>query len=90
MIYKVVFEGKALKDIRKMTVSGNKVDVNKLELILDELELHPYTGTGHPEPLKHQLHGYWSRRINKKDRLLYQVIEHPEQYVVIISALGHY
>ena len=41
----LVFESKTLKDIRKMTVSENKGDVNKLELILDELELHPYTGT---------------------------------------------
>ncbi len=90
MIYTVVFEGKALKDIKKMTTSGNKGDVIKLKSMLEELKFHPYRGTGHPEPLKHQLVGYWSRRINKKDRLVYQVIEEPDKYVVIISALGHY
>jgi toxin YoeB len=61
-----------------------------LETIILELASHPYTGVGQPEPLKHDLSGYWSRRINKKDRLIYQVIEEPEKWVVIISALGHY
>ncbi|WP_089081713.1 Txe/YoeB family addiction module toxin [Flavobacterium branchiophilum] len=55
-----------------------------------ELEIHPTTGIGNPELLKHHLSGYWSRRINKKDRLIYQIIEQPESLVVIIAALGHY
>ena len=33
----------------------------------------PYTGLGKPEPLKHDLTGYWSRRITKEDRLVYRV-----------------
>ncbi|MFN8338293.1 MAG: type II toxin-antitoxin system YoeB family toxin [Saprospiraceae bacterium] len=48
------------------------------------------SSVGQPEPLKHDLSGFWSRRINKKDRLIYQVIEEPEKWVVIISELGHY
>ena len=55
--------------------------------MLDELTEHPFTGTGKPEPLKHQLKGLWSRRIDKEHRLIYEVIE---PSVVIISALGHY
>ena len=90
MKYIVEFENKALQDIKKIIKSGNKSDKNKLENILDELEIHPYTGSGQPEQLKHHLSSYWSRRINKKDRLIYQVIEEPDKYVVIISALGHY
>jgi len=54
------------------------------------LEIHPKIGTGNPEQLKYQLSGFWSRRINKKDRLIYEIIEEPENLVVIISALGHY
>lgn len=88
--YIVKFEDKALQDIRKITKSGNKSDKNKLENILEELKSHPYIGSGQPEQLKHNLSGYWSRRINKKDRLIYQVIEEPDKLVVIISALGHY
>ncbi|WP_323670358.1 Txe/YoeB family addiction module toxin [Psychroflexus montanilacus] len=44
---------------------------------------------GKPEQLKHNLSGYWSRRINKKDRLIYQVVEDIVT-VYIISAIGHY
>ena len=88
--YIVKFEDKALQDIRKITKSGNKSDKNKLENILEELKSHPFIGSGQPEQLKHNLSGYWSRRINKKDRLIYQVIEEPDKLVVIISALGHY
>lgn len=41
--------------------------------LLRELQEHPFTGTGKPEPLKYQFSGAWSRRINHKDRLVYQV-----------------
>ena len=56
---------------------------------MEELEEHPTTGSGNPEQLKHELSGYWSRKINKKDRLIYQIIE-TDVLVVIVSALGHY
>jgi len=45
---------------------------------------------GRPEKLKHNLSGYWSRRINQKDRIIYEIIEEPTKLVVVISALGHY
>jgi toxin YoeB len=87
--YVVNFETKALKDIRKITNSGRKSDIKKLELILEELKIHPKEGTGQPERLKHNLSGYWSRRLNKKDRLIYEIFEEPDHMVVVISALGH-
>lgn len=90
MKYTVEFENKALQDIKKITKSGSRIDVKKLESMLEELKIHPYTGSGQPEQLKYNLSGFWSRRINKKVRLIYQVIEEPDKYVVIISALGHY
>ena len=86
----IVFEKKALKDIKKITASGKKSDIVKLDNFLEELKIHPYTGTGSPEQLKHNLAGLWSRRLNKKDRLIYEIIERPDNLVVIISALGHY
>ena len=57
---------------------------------LEELKETPYTGAGNPEQLKYDLGGYWSRRINKKDRLVYEIIEEPERKVVIVSALVLY
>jgi toxin YoeB len=56
-------------------------------VLLDELTEHPYTGTGKPEPLKHQLSGCWSRRINREHRLVY---EEQDEMIIIHSAKGHY
>jgi len=70
--------------------SGNQATIKKVEKIIIELSIHPATGTGNPEQLKHQLSGFWSRRINKKDRLIYEIIEEPDKKVVVISALGQY
>lgn len=61
----------------------------KLKRLLEELQQHPYTGTGNPERLKHELNGFWSRRINKKNRLLYRV-DDIQVIVYIVSVLGHY
>lgn len=77
-------------EISKIAKSGDKATIKRLNKIILELSEHPTTGTGNPEPLKHNLSGYWSRRINKKDRLIYEIIEEPEQLVVVVSALGHY
>jgi len=53
------------------------------------LEEHPETGIGQPEQLKHNLSGYWSRRINQKDRLIYRIDE-VIVTVFVISASSHY
>ena len=90
MTYTILFHKMALKDIDKIIKSGNKIDILKLDSILEELKLHPKHGIGNPELLKYNLAGFWSRRINRKDRIIYEIIEEPERLVVIISALGHY
>ena len=54
-----------------------------------ELSDKPYEGTGNPEPLKYQLAGYWSRQINRKDRIIYIVYE-DRVVVLVVSAIGHY
>ncbi|WP_245989171.1 type II toxin-antitoxin system YoeB family toxin [Pelobium manganitolerans] len=38
-----------------------------------QLSVHPETGIGQPERLRHNLQGFWPRRINKKDRLIYSI-----------------
>jgi toxin YoeB len=87
--YRIEITEKAKIDFQKHRKSGNKSVVNKIDVIFKELKLHPYTGTGKPEPLKYDLQGLWSRRINQKDRLIYEVIEDVVT-VYIISAMGHY
>ncbi len=90
MKYTIIVEKPAQVHFEKITKSGNKNDIKRLKQIVFELENHPTIGTGNPEKLKHNLSGYWSRRINKKDRLIYQIIEEPDNLVVVVSALGHY
>ena len=89
MKYTVRIEKKADHDIRKIIRSANKSDTKKLRQILDELEQHPEKGTGRPEKLRYELTGCWSRRINKKDRLIYEINE-AEAIVMVLSASGHY
>lgn len=63
--------------------------MNKIFKIFYDLENTPYIGVGNPEPLKHNLAGLWSRRINQKDRVIYSVNENLVT-VEIVSAMGHY
>jgi len=87
--YSIRVEKKAVKDLEKIYKSGNKGDISKVEKIFQELEEHPKTGTGKPEALINELTGLWSRRINKKDRLVYEIAD-MEIVVIVLSAQGHY
>jgi len=55
--------------------------------LIDEVVRSPFSGTGKPEPLKENLKGYWSRRINEEHRLVYKV---SDDEIVVMSAKGHY
>ncbi len=77
------------KDLQRHNKSGKKSVIKKIERILYELSEHPYTGTGNPEQLKHELSGFWSRRISQKDRMIYKVKEDIVT-VYVVSAMGHY
>jgi len=46
---------------------------DRLKALLLDAREHPFTGIGKPEPLKHDLSGYWSRRITREHRLVYAV-----------------
>lgn len=87
MDYDLYFTDKAKEDIEFHKKAGNKVVLNKMLALLEEMAEHPFTGTGKPELLKHKLSGLWSRRINKEHRLIYEVIN---RNVFILSAKGHY
>ncbi|HAT76471.1 MAG TPA: type II toxin-antitoxin system mRNA interferase toxin, RelE/StbE family, partial [Flavobacterium sp.] len=58
----------ANNDIEKHKKSGNKVSINNIAKILLDLSVNPYEGFGNPEALKYEYSGFWSRRINQKDR----------------------
>ena len=87
MEYHLDFTDKAKEDITLHKKAGNKAILNKLLILLKELTEHPFTGTGKPEPLKHDLAGLWSRRINREHRLVYEV---ELNTVFVHSAKDHY
>lgn len=79
----------AREHLAKIHKSGNKPLIKKLDRMLVELSEHPYSGAGKPEQLKHNLTGFWSRRLNREHRLIYKVDEEIVR-VFVISAMGHY
>ncbi|MET3979089.1 toxin YoeB [Mucilaginibacter sp. UYP25] len=87
--FKLKVEELAQKHLKQHYTSGDKGTIKKIEKILVELSQDPYTGIGNPEQLKYELAGFWSRRINRKDRLIYKV-EEDIVTVFVVSAMGHY
>lgn len=87
--FRVEIEELAKLHISKHLKSGNKSNIYKINKVLLELTETPYFGIGQPEALKHQLTGFWSRQINKKDRLIYKVDDEIVT-VFVISTMGHY
>lgn len=92
--YQIQFTKLAGKQLKELAKSGQKISISIIEKILDELVVHPREGKGKPERLKFRGNGeFWSRRIDQKNRMVYQILEPPEgdsNYVIIISTLGHY
>ena len=87
-MYDVILSPKALADAAKLKQSEPKA-YTKLNTFIEELKVHPKTGTGHPEPLKGKPENRWSRQITKKHRLTYCIFE-TEVHVDVLSAYGHY
>jgi toxin YoeB len=87
--YFVDITDQAKKQLAEILKSGDKAAIKKLQQIFIELSIHPASGVGKPEKLKFEFSGYWSRQINKKDRLVYRIDEEIIT-VFVISAKGHY
>ena len=61
--------------------------LKRINLLIKDISRSPFEGLGKPEPLKGTLTGFWSRRIDEENRLVY-VVE--EKVIILISCLGHY
>ena len=61
--------------------------LKRINKLIEEAVRTPFTGTGKPEPLKANLTGYWSRKIDQANRLVYAVDAHS---IVIITCRYHY
>ena len=87
-MYTLKFSPQALEDLSKLKKS-EPIAFKKAGKLLAELQEHPQTGTGKPEPLSGDRSGQWSRRITQKHRLVYEIEENIVT-VDILSAYGHY
>jgi len=66
---------------------GDKKMIRKINMLIKDIERHPFDGLGKPEPLKHELSGKWSRRITGEHRLVYLV---EDNQLYIFSVIDHY
>jgi toxin YoeB len=87
--YSLDLTDRAKKDLRDLKKAGSKTVAKRINRIFEELGETPYLGIGNPEPLKHEWSGYWSREIDKKNRIVYSVND-TEITVLVVSAKGHY
>ena len=85
-MYKIIYSPKAIEDLQKLKRS-EPAAYKKADKFIKELKEHPKTGTGHPEPLKGDRNGQWSRTITKKHRLIYEIFE-TEVYVDEVALLS--
>ena len=88
MHYEVRYTVEATDGLFKLAKNEPKVYQKAVRLI-EELQVHPKTGLGHPEPLKGKPEGRWSREISKKHRLVYRIFE-TEVVVLVLATYGHY
>ena len=67
--------------------SQDKKTLKRINKLIQNTFTTPFDGIGKPEPLKENLSGYWSRRIDETNRLVYRVTD---EYIKIISCRYHY
>ena len=69
---KLTFSDEAWEDYLYWQEQDRRMMV-RINRLIKETMREPFTGTGKPEPLKHALSGFWSRRINEEHRMVYKV-----------------
>ncbi len=71
---KLTFSSKAQADYLYWQKSDNAI-LKRINTLIKNILRDPFAGVGKPEPLKHSLSGYWSRRINDEHRIVYKVTD---------------
>lgn len=77
----------AKKDLGYWKKTNNIIVLKKIRKLLESIIEKPFEGIGKPEPLKYNLSGCWSRRIDQEHRLVYEVTE---ELITVLSMKGHY
>jgi toxin YoeB len=82
---KLIFAENAWQDYLYWQVQDKQM-LKRINQLIQEIAREPFAGIGKPEPLKHALSGYWSRRINDEHRIVYKV----ENDALLIAQLRHH
>jgi len=85
-VRKLEFDLQAVEDLRWWVRLDRRVTERILRMAEETLS-EPFGGIGKPEPLKHELRGMWSKRIDEQHRMIYQV---SDEKIRILSCRGHY
>ena len=83
---RIVFSKNAWEDYTSWVVENRKM-LRKINELIKDIQRTPYEGKGKPEPLKYDLTGLWSRRIDLEHRLVYNV---KDKEILIYSCKYHY
>jgi toxin YoeB len=83
---KIIFSKNSWEDYISWQKEDKKM-LFKINDLIKDIQRTPYEGSGKPEPLKYDLAGFWSRRIDREHRLIYQVIG---DEILIYSCRYHY
>jgi toxin YoeB len=87
---KIIFDDDAWDQYLSLLQDDPKL-IKKLNVLIRECQRNPFDGTGKPEPLRGNLKGWWSRRINQEHRLVYRVTgDEGRQSLEIIQCRFHY
>lgn len=82
----ITFHQTAFDDYSEWAKTDRKL-FDRIRRLVIETAKTPFDGLGKPEPLKHELKGYWSRRITDERRLVYKATD---EQLIIISCKYHY
>ena len=82
----LIFSDQAWEDYQFWQNTDKKM-VRRIHELLKAIKRNPHSGIGKPEPLRHALAGYWSRRIDQEHRLAYRVTE---QGILLAQMRYHY
>lgn len=67
-----IWDEEAWEDYLYWQIEDKKI-LKRINTLIHDIERNPFDGLGKPEPLKHDLSGFWSRRIDEKNRLVYRI-----------------
>lgn len=84
---KLIFSHHAWDDYIYWQKKNDKKILRRINILIKETKRNPFEGIGKPEPLKHALSGYWSRRINHEHRFVYKI---SEDAILIAQLRYHY